>query len=87
MALPDPVDALILDLLEWVGPTPRPYDEVMEVWRTSCPRLPVWEDANDRGFLARHHVPGQGQLICGLAGRRRPSAPAPLGRARLNDGA
>jgi hypothetical protein len=59
----DPVDALILDLLEWVGPTPRPYDDVMEAWRTSCPRLPVWEEANERGFLARSSVPGQGALI------------------------
>jgi hypothetical protein len=63
VAMPDAVDALILDLLEWVGPRARPYDEVMEVWRTSCPRLPVWEDANDRGFLVREHVPGAGQMI------------------------
>jgi hypothetical protein len=61
--VPDPVDALILDLLEWVGPTPRPYDEVMEVWRTSCPRLPVWEDANDRGFIVREHVAGLGARV------------------------
>ena len=46
----DTVDALILDLLEWMGPEPRPYAEVLEAWRTSCPRLPVWEDANARGF-------------------------------------
>ena len=59
----DPVDALILDLLEWVGPEPRPYDEVMEAWRTSCPRLPVWEEANERGFVAREHVPVRGPLI------------------------
>jgi hypothetical protein len=59
----DPVDALILDLLQWLGPRPRPYDEVMEVWRTSCPRLPVWEDANERGFLTRSHVPSRGALI------------------------
>jgi hypothetical protein len=52
--MPDPVEALILDLLEWIGPNPRPYREVMEAWRTSCPRLPVWEDANERGFIARH---------------------------------
>jgi hypothetical protein len=61
--VPDAVDALILDLLEWVRPAARPYDEVMEAWRTSCPRLPVWEDANERGFLLRTHVPGQGELI------------------------
>jgi D-3-phosphoglycerate dehydrogenase len=61
--VPDAVDALILDLLEWVGLAARPYDEVMEAWRTSCPRLPVWEDANDRGYIDRRHVPGQGVLI------------------------
>jgi hypothetical protein len=60
---PDTVDALILDLLEWVGPSPRPYADVLEAWRTSCPRLPVWEDANDQGFIARHHEPGCGALV------------------------
>jgi D-3-phosphoglycerate dehydrogenase / 2-oxoglutarate reductase len=47
------VDDLILDLLEWLGPKPRPYVEVLDAWRTSCPRLPVWEEANDRGFIER----------------------------------
>ena len=59
----DTVDALILDLLEWIGPHSRPYAEVMEAWRTSCPRLPVWEDANDRGYLERRREPGRGELI------------------------
>ena len=49
----DPVEALIADLLEWVGPA-RDYAEVMEAWRTSCPRLPVWEEAHARGLLGRH---------------------------------
>jgi hypothetical protein len=62
-AVSDTVDTLILDLLEWIGPDPRPYADVLEAWRTSCPRLPVWEDANDRGFIARHHVPGQGAFV------------------------
>jgi hypothetical protein len=62
-AMSDPVDALILDLLEWVGPDPRPYGEVQEVWRTSCPRLPVWEEANDRGYLIRSHEAGRGPLV------------------------
>ena len=57
------VDSLILDLLEWIGPNPRPYAEVLEAWRTSCPRFPVWEDANDRGFVARHHAPGGRTLV------------------------
>ena len=57
------VDALILDLLEWIGPQPRAYAEVMEAWRTSCPRLPVWEEANARGFVERRHVQGKAALI------------------------
>jgi hypothetical protein len=44
---------LILDFLEWLAPTPRPYAEVMDFWRTSCPRLTVWEDAVDGGYVAR----------------------------------
>jgi hypothetical protein len=59
----DTVETLVLDLLEWVGPSPRPYAEVLEAWPTSCPRLPVWEDANDRGFIARHHEPTHGALV------------------------
>jgi hypothetical protein len=54
----DTVDALILDLLEWIGPEWRPYSEVIEAWRTSCPRLPVWEEANERGFLEHRQEPG-----------------------------
>ncbi|HEY9538926.1 MAG TPA: hypothetical protein VIS03_15140 [Kiloniellaceae bacterium] len=46
-------EPLILDLVEWVAAGPRPYAEVMEAWRTSCPRLPVWEDAVERGLIAR----------------------------------
>ena len=56
--MPDPVEALILDLLEWLGTRPKPYREVIDVWRTSCPRLPVWEEANARGFLAHTHRAG-----------------------------
>ena len=47
------VEDLLLDLLEWLGTSPRPYDEVLDAWRTSCPRLPVWEEANSRGFVER----------------------------------
>ncbi len=46
------VDVLVLDLLEWLDRCDRSYDETMEAWRTSCPRLPVWEDATDRGLIA-----------------------------------
>lgn len=47
------VDSLVFDLVEWVGKEPRSYRHVMDAWRTSCPRLTVWEEAVDRGLLAR----------------------------------
>ena len=59
----DPVDALILDLLDWIGPQSRPYAEVMDAWRTSCPRLPVWEEANARGYIIREHSHRTGARI------------------------
>ena len=50
--------ALVLDLIEWVAAQPRTYSETIDAWRTSCPRLPVWEDAVDHGFVARVHTNG-----------------------------
>jgi len=44
----DTVENLTLDLLEWLG---RTEQETMDAWRTSCPRLSIWEDANERGFI------------------------------------
>ncbi|HZU78725.1 MAG TPA: hypothetical protein VE991_02315 [Acidimicrobiales bacterium] len=73
------VDSLVLDLLEWIGPALRPYDEVLDAWRTSCPRLDVWEEANARGFLIRSVAAGAGQLVAVSAAgkehlrRHRPS--------------
>jgi hypothetical protein len=59
----DTVGDLVLDLLEWLGRSPRPYSEVLDAWRTSCPRLPVWEEANDRGYVERQYIPGVGRFI------------------------
>jgi D-3-phosphoglycerate dehydrogenase len=59
----EPVDALVIDLLEWIGPRARPYREVMDAWRTSCPRLPVWEEANARGYIKREHSEAEGALV------------------------
>jgi hypothetical protein len=55
----DAVESLVLDLLEWVARSERSYDEVMDAWRTSCPRFPVWENANERGLVAKQHVNGR----------------------------
>lgn len=65
----DPVDALILDLLEWIAKEERSYTDVMEAWRTSCPRLPVWEEANDRGFVTRERRNGDAIVGVTASGR------------------
>jgi hypothetical protein len=57
------LDPLILDLLEWIAREPRCHAELIEAWRTSCPRLTVWEDAVDRGFAAREHGPERDVMI------------------------
>ena len=49
--MPDTLEPLISDLVAWVG-AGRPYLEVMDAWKTSCPRLPVWEEAVGMGLLA-----------------------------------
>ena len=86
----DDLDSLILDLLEWVGPGSRPYDEVMDAWRTSCPRLPVWEEAGNRGFLDRRFVPGEGRFVSVSATgaefvRRHRDDPVRSGRPAVQD--
>jgi hypothetical protein len=62
------VENLILDLLEWIRARDRSYEEVMEAWRTSCPRLPVWEDASDRGFVTREFVNGRSMVRVSSSG-------------------
>jgi hypothetical protein len=64
----DPIEVLILDLLDTLALEPRAYTDVMEAWRTSCPRLPIWEEAIDRGLITR-----QGPLV----------ALTPVGREHL----
>jgi hypothetical protein len=49
----DILTPLVCDLLEWIDRAPRTHAEVIDGWRTSCPRLPVWEEATDRGYVAR----------------------------------
>jgi hypothetical protein len=63
------VDALILDLLDWVAKEERSYTETMEAWRTSCPRLPVWEEANDRHYIIRERKDGRAVVAITQEGR------------------
>jgi hypothetical protein len=59
----DSADPLVLDLVEWIARQPRPYAEVIASWRTSCPRLTIWEDAVDAGYVARQTVAGGGVIV------------------------
>jgi hypothetical protein len=52
----------LLEFLEWVAAHPRTYSETMDAWRTSCPRLPVWEDAVEGGLVERVST-GQEALV------------------------
>jgi hypothetical protein len=63
------VDALIVDLLEWLATRDRSYEEVMDAWRTSCPRLPVWEEANERGLVTREEANGRSKVRISTSGR------------------
>jgi hypothetical protein len=39
------------DFVQWVARKPRTYAETMQAWRSSCPRLTVWEDALADGLV------------------------------------
>jgi len=81
--MPDAMEPLILDLVESVARAPRPYADVIDAWRTSCPRLTVWEEAVDRGLIAFRAAAGSaviveatddGRAALLAAGRRLPAA-------------
>lgn len=85
MPVSDSPEALVLDLVEWVAREPRPYGEANEAWRTSCPRLTVWEDTTDRGLVRRlKSDAGESLLVATEAGlallRRHHRLPAPATR-------
>jgi hypothetical protein len=43
--------ALTVQLLEWISSKPRTYEETLDAWHTSCPRLSIWEDACIDGLI------------------------------------
>jgi len=61
--LTETADPLVLDFVEWVAREPRLYAEVVGTWKTSCPRLTIWEDAADKGYVARETVVGTGLVV------------------------
>jgi hypothetical protein len=62
-AMAEVADPLVLDFVEWIAREPRLYSEVVATWRTSCPRLTIWEDAADGGYVARETIAGFGMIV------------------------
>ena len=61
-----PAELLIQQLLEWIAARPRCYADVMEAWRTSCPRLPVWEEAMGNDLVRIDHASGKAMGDCAV---------------------
>ena len=45
------VSLSIIEFLKWISLRPRTYGEAMESWRSTCPRLTIWEDALAEGYI------------------------------------
>lgn len=76
--MPSQANALTLQFLAWVAAGERTYRDAMDAWRTSCPRLTIWEDAlgealievesNGRADQARVRITPRGaQLLAAQA--------------------
>ena len=44
-------DAQTLELLAWISSGQRTYSETIEIWKTHCPRLSLWEDTLGDGLV------------------------------------
>jgi hypothetical protein len=86
----DPAHALTLQFLAWVGEAPRTYAQAMEAWRSTCPRLSIWEDAILDGLVAfaggatrnqsRVTLTPKGRALLGAGTGGRRDAPAAAAR-------
>ena len=47
----DPARLLTMQFLSWLAAKPRRYGEVKDAWRSTCPRLTIWEDALEDGLI------------------------------------
>jgi hypothetical protein len=59
--------SLTQQMLEWIAERPRTYVETIEAWKTSCPRLTIWEDAVDDGLVRVE----RGSVTVTQAGRQK----------------
>ncbi len=69
----DAARLLTLQFLDWVAARPRSYAEAMDAWRSSCPRLSIWEDALGDGLVRIESRPGatrnESQVVLTARGR------------------
>jgi hypothetical protein len=85
--LDGPAGHLTLQFLAWIGEAPRRYGEVMDAWRTSCPRLTIWEDAVQEGLVeVSHERCAMREATVTLTDRGRALLAHPLPSGRGSDG-
>jgi hypothetical protein len=56
-----PHDALTLQMLDWIAHGMHSYTEVLDVWKSSCPRLTIWQDACIDGLI--ESAPGMSGVV------------------------
>jgi hypothetical protein len=60
-AMSESASLIMVQFLAWVADRPRTYPEAMEAWRSTCPRLSVWEDAIIGGMVRLEN--GNGRAV------------------------
>jgi hypothetical protein len=68
-----PTTALTLQFLTWIAEGRRTYAEAIDAWRSSCPRLSIWEDAVIEGLVRIENADGRPrqEAVVVLTGRGR----------------
>jgi hypothetical protein len=59
----EPVSLIMIQFLAWVADRPRTYPQTMAAWRSSCPRLSVWEDAIVDGLVRVENGNGRAVVL------------------------
>jgi hypothetical protein len=58
-----------LELLEWIVARERTYEDVLEAWRSNCPRFAVWDDAVTDGLVTLERNDGRSAVRLTARGR------------------
>src|SRR3984885_12863173 len=82
-ASPESASLIMLQFLAWVADRPRDYRQTMEAWRSTCPRLSVWEDAIIDGLVRLDNGTDRAVELTRLGPSKLKKAQAPRRRAFL----